>query len=216
MSKGGKTVNDNYRHECKNELVSIPPAGMDQWFDSSFGVDELATIFDFYLVHTPVKHDAKAKDGDNRWLGEYGWKGAQDLSRLESLILRESGISSFVILKSESIDSTLEAMKLLGSICPSCPRAVFKLNCNIRLNEDGSWSVVAKESRLACVFRHIRNSIAHGQVHSLGNQMVYMVDKDENGKTSAALVVNQRTLLDWVRVVDKEGEFYSFVIDEQG
>lgn len=209
MSKSGKSFNENYRHECETELVEIPSVGMNQLFDSSFSMNELAELFDFYLVHTPVKRDEKAKDGNNRWLGDYGWKGGAELSKLESSLLKTSGISSFVILKSDCIDSTLAAMKFTGKICPSCPRAVFKLNCKINLKEDGGVNVTPSESRLACVFRHIRNAMAHGQVYGLGNQMIYMFDKDDDGKNSAALVIKQKTLFDWIRVVDKNGAFYS-------
>lgn len=208
VAKGGKECNDNYRHECNNDLMAIPPANMNQLFDSSFSINELAEIFDFYLVHTPIKRDEKAKDDKNRYLGDYGWKGGSELSKLESKLLKASGIPSFVILKSSCIDSTLAAMRLTGEICPSCPRAVLKLNCKVRLKENGQVSVVSSESRLACVFRHIRNSIAHGQVFGLGNRMIYMLDKDDNGEKSAAMVINQRTLFNWIRIVDKDGRFY--------
>ena len=57
MSKSGKSFNENYRHECETELVEIPSVGMNQLFDSSFSMNELAELFDFYLVHTPVKRD---------------------------------------------------------------------------------------------------------------------------------------------------------------
>ena len=41
--------------------------------------------------------------------------------------------------------------------------------------------------------------------------MLYLRDKDEDGAISAAVVIGQQTLLDWIKVVDKDGVFYPAV-----
>ncbi len=205
---GKKSYNENYRHECKNEVIRVPEADMSCLFDGFFSAEELSAIFDFYLVHTPVKKSKDAKGDSERWLGDYGWAGSSALSKLEGELLKCSGISSFCILKSGSINLTVEAMQLNEKICPSCPRAVFRINCKPKLREDGSLDSSPSETRLGCVFRHIRNCIAHGQVYGLDNRMLYLRDKDEDGTISAAAVIGQQTLLDWIKVVDRDATFY--------
>lgn len=197
--------NENYSHECAAELVSRADLKAS-FVGAGFFLNELEAIVDFYITNTPIKKNKDA-DGSGRWLGEYGWKGASDLRSLESKLLKASGIASFIMLKSSKADATIEALKLGEEICAEHPRAVLTQECKTTVNEDGSISNTVKESRIVCLFRHVRNAIAHGQSYVLPNGNLILDDKNDFGKTASVLIPS-KTLVDWIRVGDKEGTYY--------
>lgn len=210
--KTAPKYNENYAHECASEL--IPRANLRASFvEANYSREELEAIIDFYITNTPIK---KTKDagGSGRWLGEYGWTGVPGLHSLESKLLRVSGVTSFVMLKSSKADETIKAMKLGDEICAEHPRAVLTQECRTTVNEDGSISNTARESRMVCLFRHVRNAIAHGQSYVLPNNNLILDDKNDLGKT-ASILIPSKTLVDWIRVVDKEGSFYPGLRDNR-
>lgn len=210
--KATSKYNENYAHECASELVSR--ANLRASFvEANYSLEELKAIIDFYITNTPIKKSKDAGDS-GRWLGEYGWTGAPDLHSLESKLLRVSGITSFVMLKSSKADETIKAMKLGDELCTKHPRAVLTLECRTTVNEDGSISNTARESRMVCLFRHVRNAIAHGQSYVLPNNNLILDDKNDFGKT-ASMLIPSKTLVDWIRVVDKEGSFYPELRDDR-
>ena len=210
--KAASKYNENYAHECASELVSRADLRAS-FVETNYSLEELKAIIDFYITNSPIKN-AKDANGSGRWLGEYGWIGASDLRSLESKLLRASGITSFIILKSSKANETIKAMKLGDEICVEHPRAVLTQECRTTVNEDGSISNTTRESRMACLFRHIRNAIAHGQSHVLPNNNLILDDKNDFGKT-ASMLIPSKTLVDWIRVVDKEGSFYPELRDDR-
>ena len=212
MTKTSKPkYNENYTHECSSRLIDrseIKPSLVDVNYTS----EELKALIDFYITNTPTKKSMDA-GGSGRWLGEYGWKGLSDLRSLEGKLLKVSGISSFIMLRSNKADQTINAMKLGDQICEEHPRAVMTQEHKFVVSEDGSTSISARESRMVCLFRHIRNAIAHGQSYLLPNGNLLLDDCNEFGKT-ASIVVAPQTLIEWVRAVDKNGVFYPRIISE--
>lgn len=203
--KATPRYNENYAHECESELISRDCLRAS-FVEVGFSLIELEAIVDFYITNTPIRKSEDAS-GSGRWLGEYGWKGASDLRSLESRLLRVSGITSFVMLKSSKADETIKAMKLGDEICAEHPRAVLTQECRTTVNEDGSISNTVRESRMVCLFRHVRNAIAHGQSFVLPNNNLILEDKNDFGKT-ASILIPSKTLVDWIRIVDKEGAYY--------
>lgn len=200
-------VNENYRHECDAKCVSELEKNVSPLFDGRFSSDELFAIFDFYLVNPPIKKDGNSADRNTRWIGDYGWKGLQ-LSVLEGNLLKKSKIPFFCLLSSDSIDETASQMSLKGDICPLHPRAVMQINSKISRREDGAYTCTKQETRIACLFRHIRNSLAHGLVFDLGNGNVYLKDENEAHKLTAAMVFSWQVLLEWIKAVDQKGNYY--------
>lgn len=204
-NKSKPKVNENYIHECSSELVSradLEPSLVK----GGYSFDELCAIVDFYITNTPIKKSKDVK-GSGRWLGDYGWTGSPELRSLEGELLKASGIPMFIMLKSKNADRTIEAMKLNDELCIEHPRAVMTQQYKTTINEDGSITGAVQESRMVCLFRHVRNAIAHGQSYVLPNGNILLDDCDEQGKT-ASMIFPSKTLVDWIRIVDKESAFY--------
>ena len=64
------------------------------------------------------------------------------------------------------------------------------------------------ESRIKALFRHMRNSFAHGNTYFFDNNMVLLEDKD-GGKITATILLPVHSLVDWIFIVDKNGNYYS-------
>lgn len=79
-----------------------------------------------------------------------------------------------------------------NSICVKCKRFVCRLD-----NGD--------ETRLNCLLRHIRNSIAHGRIHLLNDRGYYLCFEDINkkGSITARIICNKEDLKSWRKILNK-------------
>ena len=66
----------------------------------------------------------------------------------------------------------------------------------------------AKVGEAESVLTHIRNAFAHGNTYFFDNGNVLFEDKDQRGVITARMILKQKTLLDWISIVDKEQRFY--------
>ena len=164
-------------------------------------------IWDFYVARSFA-----ASTGIAIPLDSYGWKNTTNKTdgypALESELSANAGISSFCIIRANTIKDTLHAMDLSGDrICISHPRAVLMQNYTCDPDENERVRVDSKESRIYAIFRHIRNSFAHGNTYFFDNDMCLLEDKDKN-KVSAEILIPNHSLLDWIFIVDRNGINY--------
>lgn len=173
--------------------------------------EEIGLIIDFYLLHAPIlKTSTEKGDGFGyRSLAEYGWKGTGDNTSLERKLLCSSGIEHFVFLKAKSMKNTLVDMKLADSICSEHPRAVLLMKFSADFSENGEIKVNPSETRMVCLFRHIRNSIAHNRTYVFDNgNMILLEDCEDKETLTARILLPTRSLLEWVRIIDKDKKYY--------
>lgn len=79
-----------------------------------------------------------------------------------------------------------------NSVCVKCKRFVCRLN-------DGD------ETKLNCLLRHIRNSIAHGRIHFMNDKGCYLCFEDINqkGSTTARIMCNKEDLKVWRKILNQ-------------
>ena len=190
--------NENYLHDCgcekqKIENFKTPVTKM------GFTSEQLSLLLEFYVFDYIVKEPK----GETT-LKYYGWIG-HDLTKLEGSLLKAANLSSFCIIKADTINETLRRMNLTGSICTEHPRAVLKMNHTVKLNEDGTVNISTGESRMECLFRHIRNSLAHNMTYLFQNDNILLNDMDIDSKnTSASILIPKQALLSWISIIKKE------------
>ena len=194
-------TNENYIHNCGN-----PKKVLNKYIksitDMGFTDTELIEILCFFLFRSPTLQTGKEDDPfGSRSLKSYGWKGNSDMSKLEGMLLRAAGLSNFYFIKSDEITGTLEMMNLCDEICSDHPRAVLKQNFRVKVLEDGTVSISQQETRMECLFRHIRNSFAHNHTYLFPNDNILLEDCDVNGKVSARILMPKDALLKWISIV---------------
>lgn len=199
-----KHTNENYVHNCGSQQMDIT-AFAKSIVNMGFQQQECLDILTFYLFNAPVLKSNKTDDQFGlKSLREYGWVGNPDMSKLEGRLLKSAGIGMFCFIKSDSISETLESMNLGQKICIEHPRAVIKQNYNVVVREDNSVCITKQETRMECLFRHIRNAFAHNHTYDFNNGMIMLEDCDDNGKISARIIFPKRSLIDWRRIVKRE------------
>ena len=217
MAKKGKQAEaTNNVHECYEEKVALKQQDI-ALKDISLPTDEINMVWDFYVSHAPIKKD-KTEKGNGfgyRSLAEFGWRGTGGLTELERRLIKAAGLGHFVMIKADEITETLESMNLNGEICWKHPRAVLKRNFKVKVHESGEISVDATESRMLCLFRHIRNALAHNRMYfSEDGTMVLLEDAEDGGRLTARILIPIHSLVEWIEIVDKDKKFYFKPQDE--
>lgn len=197
-------MNKNYIHACnstlinsKNYICSIAEAG--------YTSDEFKSIIEFYVLHAPILKSDKSDPFGLKNLKEYGWCGNTSMNKLERELLKSSGIQSFCFIKSSTINNTLEQMQLgANEWCVDHPRAVLKQDFAVTITEDGKAEITNSETRMECLFRHIRNAFAHNHIYVFENGNLLLEDIDGQSKIiTARILLPQIALINWINIVKK-------------
>lgn len=200
-----------FEHRCAEGKIS-KSANRSSLKDSPFSHAQIDVIWDFYVTHA-----ISGGSGQERSVVDYGWtkddKKSTGYPAIERAMLGVANITDKIcFIRAKTCKDTLSAMDLDGDlICASHERAVLLQNYTLSIdeNENVQFSGGGK-NRLNCLFRHIRNALAHGNTYFFDNGMVLLEDKDSS-KITAEILIKQQSLLDWISVVDKEEKFYAII-----
>ena len=196
-----------FSHSCEQERI-IKDRYRSTLKESAFNSEECNLIWDFYVARSFA-----AATGTSIKLTEYGWENTSSKVNgyiaLETALANNAGIASFGIVRAKTIKDTLTAMNLSGDrICATHARAVLLQDYTCEIDENENVKIKSKESRINAVFRHMRNSLAHGNTYFFENNMCLLEDK--NGSLiTAEILIPRHSLLDWIYIVDKDGAHYT-------
>ena len=117
MSKAREATNHIHAMSDCTDVDPIDYIG--SIMETDLNPEEINLIFDFYLLHAPIRKNESEKGNGfgYRVLKEYGWVGNGGLTSLERELLKSSNMGCFVMLKADSINNTMEDMKLAEKIC---------------------------------------------------------------------------------------------------
>lgn len=194
-----------FQHRC-NGIKAEKDLFKKSISEANFSKHQIDLIWDFYVTHS------LCGTGLSRTIMDYGWNATQDKNdgypALEQGLADVAGINKFCIIRAKTINDTLKAMDLFNDhLCISHPRAVLMQNFTLQINENEEVSFKSQEARINAIFRHIRNAMAHGNTYFFQNGFMLLEDKAGKQITSA-IMIKQRTLLDWIEVVDKNRIYY--------
>lgn len=201
----------NNTHECREKKIALNRQNNIALKDISLSPDKINMIWDFYVSHAPILNDQKEKGNGfgYRYLGDIGWGGSVKLFELEKELIKAAGLGCFVIIKADTITETLKNMNLNDTICWKHPRAVLKQRYKIKVRETGKIDITNSESRMVCLFRHIRNSLAHNRIYlSQDRTMILLEDAEDGGRLSARILIPVHSLVEWIKIVDRNKNFY--------
>lgn len=194
-------------HNCTDTKIKKSPYHVTLK-ESGFTEDQINILWDFY-----VSRSFAAATGNPISLETCGWHDTQSKTdgfpALENALASTAGLTSFCIIRNNTIKDTLDQMDLSNEqICVSHSRAVLKQDFTYESDENEDAKIKSRENRINAIFRHIRNSFAHGNTYFFPNGNCLLVDKDGSKITSAILVPKQ-ALWDWIAIVDKNNAYYS-------
>lgn len=202
---------NGFMHSCSETKVA-KAKNKKSIKDSPFSCAQTDMIWDFYVTHT-----ISGGSGLGRSVSDYGWKKDDNKKdgypALEKELIANAGLSNNIcFIRSTTCKDTLSAMNLTNDeICIEHPRAVLLQKYSITVDENEKISFSGGgENHVNCLFRHIRNSFAHGNTYFFNNGTILLEDMDKS-KITAAVLVRQQTLLDWIRIIDKDKKHYILV-----
>ena len=123
-------------------------------------------IIDFYLVRAPYAHSDKPSSVQSLDLSTLQWEKRKLGTLMEWIVFQHisaDGESRIHFSISNDVHRTSDRLFAVQS--PSTLNengGIFCIKKNLRANEDNSISCKLTETYATCFFRHIRNSIAHG------------------------------------------------------
>lgn len=204
---------EGFEHRCEANKVQ-KSAYKRSLKDSTFSHAQINMIWDFYVTH------ALSGGTDlERSIENYGWQKNDNkvngYPAIEKALSENAGLdNNMCFIRAKTCKDTLDAMNLRNDrICIEHPRAVMLRNYTIQVDENEKMQFAGgqgSENNVMSLFRHIRNSLAHGNTYFFDNG--YMLLEDKDGKTvTASILINQQTLLDWIRVIDKDEQYYILI-----
>lgn len=202
---------NGFVHHCSDAKVS-KTANKKSLTDSPFSYAQIDMLWNFYVTHT-----ISGGSGLMRSVSDYGWKKDDNKKdgypALEKELIAKAGLSNNIcFIRSTTCKDTMSAMDLSNDeICIEHPRAVLlqKYSTTVDENEKISFSG-GGENHVNCLFRHMRNSFAHGNTYFFDNGTILLEDTDKS-KITAAILVRQQALLDWIKIIDKNKKYYVLV-----
>ena len=201
-------VKEGFKHNCQGKKISRNQLEATTLQELGFSKKQINMMWDFYVTHS-----LGGGSELSRKVTDYGWRattGKRDgYPALLQNLAESANIEKFCIIKANKINETLRQMNLSpkGTICIEHPRAVMNQNYGIKLNENEIIEFDHKESKVAALFRHIRNAFAHGRIYCLGNENILLEDKNDSTPT-AEILIPKYALFNWIFVVDQYKTFY--------
>lgn len=201
-----------FSHSCEVEKKS-KSANKKSIKDSPFSYAQIDMIWDFYVTHT-----ISGGSGLSRTLLDYGWENTNNqktgYGAVEKELLSSKYFEKICFIRAKECKDTLSAMDLSNDmVCSSHTRAVLLQKFHIIIDENESIkydSSSQAESKLNALFRHLRNSFAHANTYFFDDGTVLLEDY-EGKKITASILINQQTLLDWIRFIDKNQNYYVLI-----
>lgn len=148
-------------------------------------------LFKFYLLSCPyAKSDKSAAPAVSSLnLAENGWTGPKLHQLMQWISLQfidENQKLAIHYLPLNDITNVLKKQGLVGDTEPPATASIAYLSIanKLSLNEQGQCKLELTETYITCLFRHIRNSLAHGNYQELDNSRVALYDTSSKPGTA--------------------------------
>lgn len=175
--------------------------------ETDFTDEQIKMIWDFYVTKSVASSASQKRTISDYGKRQFPWK--------EMLNTADISNENVKILLANSINQTLENFDLNiiegkgenrrnRPIEIDTPKIVCLTPYSIADEEPPQPRVGEAES----VLTHIRNSLAHGNTYFFENGNVLLEDKDPRGSITSRILLRQRTLLDWISIIDNEQRYY--------
>lgn len=172
--------------------------------ETDFTPEQISAIWEFYVTKS-----LSSSSSQSRNVKEYGHKRLPVKEMLNTATITSDNIHYFT---ADSVQSTLQKSDLMifgetGSPIPidiDTPRfaLLVKFSDDTRKQQSKYGRGRAKN-----LLKHIRNALSHGNTYFFDNGNMLLVDEYDN-KTAGMILIKQKTLLDWIALIDKDENFY--------
>lgn len=175
--------------------------------ESSFSSEQIAMIWDFYVTKSIAASASQKRTPADYGKKTWPWK--------DMCIKANLSKENIKILLADSINKTIEKLDLSIEIGKGKFKRENPINIDIpKIACLTPYSIFDEDlpkpkfGEAESVLTHIRNAFAHGNTYFFENQFVLFEDKDSRGNITARILLSQRTLIDWISIIDSEQRYY--------
>lgn len=167
---------------------------------SDFTKEQIIVIWEFYVTKALVHHAGQKRSIQEDY-------GQRNIPIKEMKEIAKFNKENYKMLLANKMDKTLEKFDMgvkkdfINDI--DSTRAIFLAPYYIEDEEQPK----TKKGEGEILLEHVRNALAHGGTYFFENKMMLLEDKVE-GKVTARILMNQKVLLEWIRLIDKEERYY--------
>lgn len=172
--------------------------------DSSINRMQALELVDFYVMRRPRVGGPVGSEPQSIDLSEYRWS-RKTASQVIVTELFVEGVEFVPSTKNFSANARSKGFYFDKRITTKKMSAIFQQNGHIE-TRNNMECFIGTECKANCMFRHIRNSIAHGNVFKLTHQKILLLDKSGN-KALTAYAVTTPTRLYKLMLKLKSGSF---------
>lgn len=171
--------------------------------ESAFTLAQAAIVWDFYVTKSVADSAAQKRN----------IKKDYDIPKLPfEEMLSIAGITedNCCSLLADKMPKTLEKLKLdISKEEDFTDIDTLRMAYLIpyQISDDEKPKEKQGSSKAVALFTHIRNAFAHGNTYYFDNGNVLLVDK-KGATITAMILIHQKTLLDWIALIDKNQKFY--------
>ena len=177
VKKVDKTLKTNFFKGC-----------LPNYNDNNFNKIRL-----FFLDSLPYFGKMKVSSTQSIDDHKLGWK-SQYVTKLFDIMLNNSSIDNRWSVIKNSKNHKIFFTKLKNEKIH---------NKTLKLNELVHVEKVSSDNKVLCIFRHIRNSIAHGRYKKIG-EYIFFEDLSRSGNViTARIVLKEETIIKWITIFSK-------------
>ena len=181
-------------------------------------------LIDFYLTRAPHAHADKPDSAKSIDLADFGWTGSKPLNELMQYVvirhLKADGSSN--IFFSAANDVSSKCKEVFGDLSDFSNKECGALLCikkNLELKDNNTCECKLIEAYSTCLFRHIRNSIAHGN-YQINDDSILMLDQASNiaapkPKYTFVMLTTISFLVEFANLITAAYESFSFTPEDK-
>ena len=176
--------------------------------ESSFSTEQISMIWDFYVTKSVASTASQKRTASDYDLKQFPFK-----KMLEAAAISDD---NYHILMADRSPKTLEiaGLKICGDKGVPIPIEIetprFALIMGYSISDNDEPKPRDNCSKPECLLTHIRNALAYGNTYFFENGNLLLEDKNKSN-TTAMILIRQKTLLDWIKLIDHKEKFYQII-----
>ena len=161
----------------------------------------LLAVIDFYLIQCPRYGGSDRMNPQSLDLKRSGWSSDGLLSAARRTLF-DYGDLHFV-WNGKDFSSAARAKGFYSDerIAKRKSSAILQQNGEICFKRDGTATFSKSEDEFSCLCRHIRNSLAHGNIYRLRNGKILLLDKSDSRAFTAYVITTGKRLFNLMELI---------------
>lgn len=173
--------------------------------EAAFTHEEEAVIWDFYVTKSLSRASSQY-----RTLEQYR---NSSFSRPFNLLVQMLKVAEVEeecvkIVYGKTMNKVLHQLQLASNKIEEFDIFTPRIACLLPYRRSSENNYYLQRNSVYSIMTHVRNALAHGNTYFFDNEFLLLEDKNFEKVITARMLLNQNTLIEWIRIFDAESKFY--------